>query len=113
MKGLVKTAKLVASKRECEECPYKTMGLCGSVQKKVCDKVFVSGFTVGIDHYKERLWKTANKSPKANTPLLLYLSDDTMALGSFEGWGYSFSVPTEKLHKKVEVVAWLYISDLF
>lgn len=114
MKGLQKAAERTAKKAKCKQCPYKALDLCDSVKRNICDKVFTEGFIAGVNYYKEHLWKTAaDKSPKKNTPLLLFLSDDTIAYGLFEGWGYSFAVPEKKLHEKVEVVAWLYVSDLF
>ena len=73
---------------------------------------FEKGFIQGAKHYKRNLWKDARCTPKQKVPLLLFLSNETMALGNFEGWGYAFSVPEDKLHEHVEVLAWLYITDL-
>lgn len=72
------------------------------------EKVFIQG----AEYYKRHLWKDARCTPKQKVPLLLFLSNETMALGNFEGWGYSFAVPEDALHEKVEVLAWLYITDL-
>lgn len=76
------------------------------------DQSFIEGFSRGADYYKKHLWHTADKTPKKDKPLLLQLSDGMLVFGKFEGWGYSFSVPEEKLLDKVEVVRWLYLKDI-
>lgn len=111
MKRIQKAANS-ASKSICSKCSCKDATLCGSVQRKMCQNAFINGFIKGANNYKEHLWKSADKNPKKNVPLLLFLSNETMTLGNFEGWGYSFGVPVDSLNEKVEVVAWLYIADI-
>ena len=73
---------------------------------------FVNGFIQGVTHHKNRLWKPSSVTPKKGVPLLLFLSNEDVALGRFEGWGYSFAVAEDRLTEQVEVLAWLYITDL-
>lgn len=89
MKRIQKAANS-ASKSICSKCSYKDANLCSSTQRKMCQNAFNNGFVRGANNYKEHLWKSADKNPKKNVPLLLLLSNETMALGNFEGWGLFF-----------------------
>lgn len=114
MKGILKAAKIANGRdRSCDTCPSKvSTGVCNATAMEICRIQFVKGFEKGAKWYKEHIWHPASETPKQNTPLLIHLSNGALVQGKFEGWGYSFSVPEEKLLDKVEVVRWLYLKDI-
>ena len=73
---------------------------------------YIEGFIRGAEWHKRNLWHTSDKTPKKNRDLLLQLSNGMLVFGKFEGWGYSFSVPEENLFDEVEVIKWMYLSDI-